>query len=438
MPSSPQSAPAPGSEQLFANPVPLAARMRPRSLDEVVGQEALLGPKGWLRRATARGMLPPMVLWGPPGSGKTSLALLLAETVGAALERFNTTTGGVKEARGLIAAAEQREQRTLLFVDELHRFSRAQQDVFLPHVEAGTVLFVGATTENPAFQVNAPLLSRLKVVVLRPLSREEVIVLLRRALTAEVGLGPGKIRCTDAALELLAAAAEGDARFALNALELAAALVGSGGVVEVAEAEQALAGRSLRHGVDAHYDLASALQKSIRGSDPQAATYWITRMLQAGDDPLFVARRLVRTASEDVGLADPRALTVALAARDAVHFLGMPEGALALVEAGIYLATAPKSNSVYRAHTQALEMIEREGQLPVPVWMRNAPTALAKKLGHGQGYRYDHDFRHAFAGQRFLPEEIVAANFYEPGCFAYEKEIARRMRWWEKLRREME
>jgi putative ATPase len=381
-------------------------------------------------------MLPPMVLWGPPGSGKTSLALLLGEAIGAVLERFNTTTGGVKEARALIAAAREREQRTLLFVDELHRFSRAQQDVFLPHVEAGKILMVGATTENPAFHVNAPLLSRLKVVVLTPLTPEQVTLLLRRALTASEGLGPAAIQCSDAALGLFAAAAEGDARFALNALELAAAMVGVGGALESEDAEQALAGRSLRHGVDVHYDLASALQKSIRGSDPQAATYWITRMLQAGDDPLFVARRLVRTASEDIGLADPQALTVALAARDAVHFLGMPEGALALVEAGVYLATAPKSNSVYKAHSRAVEMIERMGQLPVPAWMRNAPTKLARELGHGSGYRYDHDFPHAYAGQRFLPDEVQSERLYRPGGFAHEKEIARRMEWWEGLRRE--
>lgn len=407
--------------------------MRPRRLDEILGQDHLLGAGAPLRAAVERGIVPPMVLWGPPGSGKTSLALLLGEAVGALTRRFNTTTGGVKEARALIAAAQECKQRTLLFVDELHRFSRAQQDSFLPHVEAGTVIFVGATTENPSFQVNAPLLSRVKVFVLKALEPAQLLDLLAGALREERGLA-GTVEAEEAALAAIVAAAEGDARRALNTLELAAAIVGPGACLTTKTVDRALLSRVPSQGPEEHFDTISALQKSIRGSDPQGAVYWLTRMLEAGEEPLYLARRLVRTASEDVGLADPRALEIALAAKEAVHFLGMPEGALALVEAAVYLATAPKSNALYKAYTSAQQALEDHGSSPVPLHLRNAPTRLARGLGHGRAYLYDHDCANAYSGQSCLPEELSHARFYEPGAFAFEKEIARRMRWWAKLK----
>ena len=413
---------------------PLAARMRPKRLADIVGQDHLLGPGELLSEAVAGQELPSLVLWGPPGCGKTSLGMVLGDAVGAVTQRFSAVSTGIREARALIAEARDREARTVLFVDELHRFNRAQQDAFLPHVEAGTIVFIGATTENPSFQVNAPLLSRVKVLVVRAIERRDMVELLRRALRAGQGLADVELVWDEGMLDLIAVQSSGDARRALNTLELVAALAGKGGRITPEIVERALQQRVPGGDADTHFDAISALQKSIRGSDPQAAVYWTTKLLEGGDEPLYVARRLVRTASEDVGLADPQALQVALAAKDAVHFLGMPEGALALVQAAIYLAVSPKSNAVHRAHERARAAVCEHGALAVPLHARNAPTRLATELGHGSGYRYDHDEPDAYAGLGYLPEEIAGQEIYAPGPFAFEKEIRRRLEWWKGLR----
>jgi putative ATPase len=418
---------------------PLAARMRPRTLDEVVGQDEAIGPGTPLRGALAAGRLPSLILWGPPGSGKTSLARLLAEGVGAELRALSAVESGVAELRAAIAEAQalrRAGRRLVVFVDELHRWSKAQQDAILPHVESGLVTLIGATTENPSFEVNAALLSRCRVVRLRPLDEAAMATILRRAVAdRERGLGQLGVELAPDALEHLVAAAGGDARVALTALELAALATAPDArgrrVLTRQAVARALGRRELRHdrAGDAHYDTVSALIKSVRGSDPDAALFWLARMLEAGEDPLFVARRLVILAAEDVGLADPQALPLAVAAWQAAHFLGLPEGHLPLAEATLYLALAPKSNSVLRAYAAAAEDARAHPEAEVPLHLRNAVTGLDRALGYGRGYRYAHDYEGGVAPQQHLPDVLAAAGrrYYQPGRLGAEAALAERL-----------
>ncbi|MCX6551895.1 MAG: replication-associated recombination protein A, partial [Acidobacteria bacterium] len=384
---------------------PLAERMRPRTFDQYVGQQDLLAPGKPLREAIERDLLQSVILWGPPGTGKTSLARLVAETTNASFVSFSAVLSGIKEIREVMAEAERarraRGRRTILFVDEIHRFNKAQQDAFLPHVESGDIVLIGATTENPSFEVNAPLLSRSQVFVLQALDEADILTILRRALTdPEHGLGHEAIEVSDEALAAIGRYANGDARVALNLLEFAAASAPeSAGVRHVDEAflHQTIERRALLYDKtgDEHYNIISALHKSMRNSDPDAAVYWLARMIEAGEDPLYIARRLVRFASEDVGNADPQALLVAVAAKEACHFIGMPEGNTALTQAVTYLATAPKSNAVYTAYLAAAEDAHAERAEPVPLHLRNAPTKLMKQLDYGKDYEYAHNARDA-------------------------------------------
>ncbi len=421
---------------------PLATRMRPRSLDEFLGQEHLVGPGRVLREMIDRDELQSLIFWGPPGSGKTTLARIIADRTDAAFVPFSAVTEGVPRVRKIIAEAEERlratERRTILFCDEIHRFNRAQQDAFLPHVEAGTVILIGATTENPSFEVNSALLSRSRVLVLDALSEADIKTICERAVAdRERGLGTTDIEVTEEAFDLLAHAADGDARGALSALEIAASMVGKGGRVTRQVAAEALPRRFARYDKsgEEHYNLISALHKSVRGSDPDAALYWLARMLDGGEDPLYIARRLVRMAAEDIGLADPRALSVTVAAKDAYHFLGSPEGELALAEATLYLATAPKSNRVYEAFGRAWRLARDTPAEPAPLHIRNAPTRLMKDLGYGAGYRYDHAEPDAHAAQEYMPESLAGQRFYEPSGRGFEVEVAKRLEYWMSKRR---
>ncbi len=411
---------------------PLAERMRPRSLEELVGQEHLLGAGKLLTQMAAAGALHSIILWGPPGSGKTTLARLIADKSGAGFKSISAVLSGVADLRAAIELARRQlaadGQRTVLFVDEIHRWNRAQQDAFLPHVESGLITLIGATTENPSFEVIGPLLSRTKVLVLNPLSEAELALLIKRALTdSERGLGGFNLGLDDRALEELTAQAGGDARKALNALEIAAELARQAqapaiGAEHVREATQHKALLYDRAGEE-HYNIISAFIKSMRGSDCDAALYWMMRMVEAGEDPMFIARRMVIFAAEDVGNADPRALSVAAAVKQAVEFVGMPEGVIALAQGVTYLAGAPKSNASYRAMLAAREDVRKLGALPVPMHIRNAPTPLMKDLGYGAGYRYPHDYEGALTDQDYLPEELVGRRYYEPSERGYEARI---------------
>ena len=419
---------------------PLAARMRPRTLEEYVGQQHLLAPGKPLRSAIERGTVGSMIFWGPPGTGKTTLGELIARYTDREFVPFSAVTEGIPRVREVIAEAEirlQQGRRTVLFVDEIHRFNRAQQDAFLPHVERGTVTLIGATTENPSFEVNGALLSRMRVFVLERLTDEEIGTLIDRALAdAERGLGPLQLTVDDDARAALAHESDGDARRALTVLEAAADDAGANGHLTVRNVRDALQKRFALHDKsgEAHFNLLSAFHKSLRGSDPQGALYWMARMIEGGEDPMVIFRRAIAMAAEDIGLADPQALQLAVAARTAYHVLGPPEGYLPLAEMVIYLATAPKSNSSYRALSASLDAArETPGEGP-PLHIRNAPTALMKELGYHAGYQYAHDSPDAYTPQEYLPDVLRDATFYAPGPFGFEKEIAKRLAWWAELK----
>ena len=442
----PDPDPAPAAGRSAGSP--LAERIRPRTFDELVGQEELLAPGKPLREAIERDLLQSIILWGPPGTGKTTLARIVADTTKARFVSFSAVLAGIKEIREVMSEAERLRKttgrRTIVFIDEIHRFNKAQQDAFLPRVEAGDIVLIGATTENPSFEVNAALLSRSKVFVLRGLTESEVASILRRALDdPERGLGQEHVAIDDDTLNAIALYANGDARVALNLLELSVASApladvqnGAGRRVDLPRVREAIQRRMLLYDKsgEEHYNLISALHKSMRNSDPDAAVYWLARMVEAGEDPLYIARRLVRFASEDVGNADPQALTVAVAAKDAVHFIGMPEGNTALAQAAIYLATAPKSNAVYEAYSHAAEDAHRDVAQPVPLHLRNAPTKLMKDLNYGKGYKYAHNEADAVADMSCLPPALEGRTYYDPKDRGFEKEIRRRLDGWAEIK----
>jgi putative ATPase len=422
--------------------MPLAARMRPQTFADFVGQEHLVAEGRVLRKCIEADQLPSMVFWGPPGSGKTTLAHIIANVTRAHFSPLSAVSAGVADLRRVIEEAKKRlkssGQKTILFVDEIHRFNKAQQDAVLPYVENGTVTFIGATTENPSFEVISPLLSRSRVFRLNLLSDEDVRLIVERAIKDEErGLGKLRITIGDEALRHLVTMSNGDGRVALNALEMAAfaTLPDKDGSrsIDLSAVEEALQHRALLYDKsgDQHYDLISALHKSLRGSDPDASLYWLGRMLEAGEDPLYIVRRLIRFASEDVGVADPQALVVAVAAQQAVHFIGLPEGNLALAEAVVYLATAPKSNSLYQAYSRVQKDIQQGRNEPVPLHLRNPVTNLMRQMGHGQGYKYAHDYPGHFVKQENLPPSLEGKRYYVPTEQGYEKEIADRLKkWW--------
>jgi putative ATPase len=417
---------------------PLAERMRPRSLDELVGQEHLVGPGKPLRVQIERDDTSSMIFWGPPGVGKTTLAKIIAETTEASFIEFSAVTSGIKEIKQVMvdaARASEMHSRTILFIDEIHRFNKAQQDAFLPYVERGTIRLIGATTENPSFEIISALLSRCRVYVLEPLKEEQIVTLLKRALSdKERGLGALEITADDDALELIASYSSGDCRSAYNALEVAAQLVQDDKTIAKVIAAEAVQKRVLMYDKsgEEHFNLISALHKSVRNSDPDAALYWLGRMLAGGEDPLYLARRIVRMAVEDIGLAAPEALNLCLSARDTYDFLGSPEGELALAEAVVYLALAPKSNAVYTAWGAVQAEIENTRQEPVPLHLRNAPTKLMKDLGYSEGYRYAHDEENKVADMDCLPESLKGRRWYQPTQEGREKLLAARL---EEIRR---
>ena len=423
---------------------PLADRMRPKDLEEFLGQQHILGEGKILRRIIEGDEPTSLLFWGPPGSGKTTLGHIIANRTGTHFEAFSAVLSGVKELREVVAGAQHRlsveRKRTVLFVDEIHRFNKAQQDAFLPHVESGLITLIGATTENPSFEIISALLSRCQVFVLEPLKEEEVVEILRRTLVSEQGLAPLRVDADEDAMGHLAQMANGDARIALNALEMAALAAAPDPRgrrrVRLEDAEGALQRRALLYDKagEEHYNIISALHKSLRGSDPDAALYWLARMIESGEDPLYIARRMVRFASEDIGLADPQALTISIAAKDAFHFIGPPEGYLALAEAAVYLATAPKSNALYRAYGEASRDVRETMNEPVPLHIRNAPTRLMKKLGYGKNYQYAHDREEAFVPeQTHLPDNLSERIYYQPTDRGYEKSVAEQLNHWREL-----
>lgn len=429
-------------EQQREREAPLAARMRPRNFDEFVGQEHLVGKGRVLRKSIESDQVPSMILWGPPGSGKTTLAYIVASLTRSHFSPISAVSSGVADLRRVVEEAKERrglhQRRTILFIDEIHRFNKAQQDAVLPYVEDGTITLIGATTENPSFEVISPLLSRCRVFTLSPLSYEEVDIIVKRALEdGERGLAGLGVEVAPDALKHLIGMSNGDGRVALNALELAvlSSRPDPEGKrrIDLPTIEDALQHRSLLYDKagEEHYNLISALHKSLRGSDPDASLYWLGRMLEAGEEPLYIVRRLIRFASEDVGMADPQALTVAVAAQQAVHFVGMPEGNLALAEAVVYLATAPKSNSLYQAYSEVQKDIRRTGNQPVPLHLRNPVTSLMREVGYGDGYKYAHDYEGHFVEQQNMPDTLRDRHYYTPSEQGYESEVkARISEWW--------
>jgi putative ATPase len=425
---------------------PLAARMRPSALHQFVGQEHLLGEGHVLRKAIEARQVPSFILWGPTGSGKTTLAFIIANSTDAHFSPVSAVSAGVADLRRVIEEAKERrklyKQKTILFIDEIHRFNKGQQDAVLPFVEDGTITLIGATTENPSFEVISPLLSRCQVLTLNPLAEDELSIIIMRAIKDELnGLGKLKVELDEDALIRLITVSNKDARVALNALEIAAVTTPPDAEgrrhISLKTIEDAVQSRFLPYdkGGDRHYDYISALHKSMRGSDPDAALYWLGRMLEAGESPLYIARRLARFASEDIGMADPQALVLTMAAQQAVHFIGMPEGNLALAEAVVYLATAPKSNSLYEAYSKVQEAVKEGPDEQVPLHLRNPVTPLMKGMGYGEGYKHAHDYPGHFSGQQNLPDSLKGKHFYQLGDQGYEKQVAERLKaWWESIK----
>lgn len=431
------------AEEQKGQQAPLATRMRPTTFEAFVGQEHLIGKGRVLRKAIESGKMPSIILWGPPGCGKTTLANVIANFTEAQFSAVSAVSAGVADLRRVIDEAKERrkiyQKKTILFIDEIHRFNKAQQDAILPFVEDGTVTLIGATTENPSFEVTSPLLSRSQVLTLKPLVENEIRVIILRALRDRLkGIGALNVELSIEAMKHIITMSKGDARIALNALEMAALAtppdVEGKRRVSLATIEDAVQHPALRYDKagDQHYDLISALHKSMRGSDPDASLYWLARMLESGEDPLYIARRLVRFASEDVGMADPQALVIAMAAQQAVHFIGLPEGKLALAEAVIYLATAPKSNSLYEAYSRVQAEVKKSYDDSVPLHLRNAVTPLMKGMGYGQGYKYAHNYPGHFVEQQNLPNALQGRVYYSPGEQGYEKQIVERLKnWWQ-------